>query len=359
MKTKLYVVYGGKSAEHEVSLITAHTVIHALDRHQYDVYPIYINPQGEWFCSGLMVESAEEPDKLRIEGAERGTAASMGDILSRYLAMEGPKVVFPVIHGTHGEDGTLQGMLEMLDLPYVGNGVLASAVGMDKVMMKECLAGTDVLQAPYRSLLIHEWEGKEADVSRELEETIGLPCYVKPANMGSSVGISRCGTQKELEAALATAFQYDRKLVIEQEIVGREVQLAVIGNDHPVCSVGGEFVREPDFFDFEKKYRNGKLVKRIPAELTEQTEQELRSLALSIYKRLNGSGLMRLDFFVTEHNDCYLNEVNTLPGFTANSMFPVLWEATDGTAYSELLDRLIGLALDKQEQKQKLSFARR
>lgn len=373
MKTNIFVVYGGQSAEHEVSLITAQTVIQSLDKSRYRIYPVYITATGCWHCSGELTEQSDGAGVMRSEVAidqltmtgkdlESGTSPTpvhtLGSFLQFYEAAEGVKVVFPVIHGTYGEDGTLQGLLEMLQIPYVGNGVLASAAGMDKEMMKHLLADLEISQASHRSMLIHEWNDQEEKRCAELEVFPGFPCYVKPANLGSSIGISCCKNRAELKEALSTAFQFDHKIIIEEEIVAREVQFAVLGNEKPQCSVGGEFVREADFFDFEKKYKSGRLIKQIPADLAPEVDQKLREAALHIYKRLNGSGLMRIDFFVTAENQCYLNEVNTLPGFTVNSMFPALWEATDGTSYGELLDRLIELALQKHADKQSIRWVR-
>ncbi len=377
MKTNIFVIYGGQSAEHEVSLITAQTVIQSLDRSRYRIVPIYISEAGNWHCQGELAgnsngdslsAAAPKPhditiDMLKMSGKAAESRSltpvlSLAEVMQTYWSTNEPKVVFPVIHGTFGEDGTLQGLLEMLQLPYVGSGVLASAAGMDKETMKHLLSGLDIGQASYRTLLFYEWRAHEEQICAELEVFPGFPCYVKPANMGSSIGINRCKNRDELKAALKTAFQYDHKLLIEEEIVGREVQFAVLGNEEPQCSVGGEFVREADFFDYEKKYKSGRLIKQIPARITAGVEQHLRESALRIYKRLGGSGLMRIDFFVTAEDQCYFNEVNTLPGFTMNSMFPALWEATDGTTYGELLDRLIELAMERYKNKQSIRLVR-
>lgn len=355
-KTNLFIIYGGKSAEHDVSLKTAWTIIHAADRTKYTIYPIYVSTEGRWSSMGNLERRLDHMNQLRSDSIAESVSTSLGDILQRYFSGGGRSVVFPVIHGTNGEDGTLQGLLEMLDLPYVGNGVLSSAVGMDKVMTKEIVATAGILQAPYRSFRVHEWEVKSRELCVLMEREIGYPCYVKPANLGSSIGISRCADRLSLVAAIEEALKYDRKVVVEQEIVGREIQLAVIGNDQPVCSVAGEFVREQTFFDYDEKYTGAPLTQRIPAQLSPEVNEKLCGMSLNIFRILNGSGLMRIDFFLTDRDKIYFNEVNTLPGFTQISMFPILWNKTDGTVYAELIDKLIDCALERYEQKQRLQY---
>lgn len=346
MATKLYLLYGGQSAEHEVSLKTALTVLSAIDKNKYTVQPIYITREGIW-CPPWSIEGElSDPDQLRSVPAHDSAAASIGAIL---LAMaDGESLVFPVLHGPGGEDGTVQGLLELTGVPYVGNGVLASAVGMDKLMTKRILEAHGIRQARYIELQQREWQASPDEVLRRLEQEIGYPCYVKPANMGSSIGISRCADAEETRAGIALALYYDVKLVIETEVVGREVQYAVMGNEQPRCSVGGEFMREPDFFDYDKKYKQGGLVQQIPAVVEPKLDEAMRETAIRAFRALDGTGLMRVDFFVTDRGVAYLNEVNTLPGFTAISMYPALWRETDGTSYRELIDHLIELAQERQ-----------
>lgn len=346
MATNLYIVYGGQSAEHEVSLKTAMTVLQAVDRSRYTVRPVYITREGLWCAPWPLEGELTQPEQLRRTPEHTSKAASIGAILDEMG--EQPCVVFPVLHGPGGEDGTLQGLLELAGVPYVGNGVLASAVGMDKLMTKRILETHGIRQARYVELRQQRWETKREEALRELEQEIGYPCYVKPANLGSSIGISRCADREQLLAGIELALRYDAKLVIECEIVGREVQYAVIGQEEPRCSVGGEFIREPDFFDYDKKYVQGGLVQQIPARLTPELDEALRETAIRTFRALDGAGLMRIDFFVTDDGRAYLNEVNTLPGFTAISMYPALWRETDGIAYTELIDRLIALALERQ-----------
>lgn len=358
MKTNLYVIYGGKSAEHDVSLKTAQTVINAVDKTKYDIHPIYISPQGVWSSYGRVERQIDHYELLRIKCTGGDVATGMGGLLIRYFASEQPCVAFPVIHGTNGEDGTLQGLLELLNVPYVGSGVLASAVAMDKAAAKRLLAEAGIPQAAYMTVLRHEWaEAPDAIVAR-IEEELGYPCYVKPANLGSSIGISHCADRPGLRDAVHAAFAYDRKLVVEREVLGRELQVAVLGNEHPVCSVAGEFEKEPEFFDYERKYMSGNLVQRIPAQGTDRVHEQLRDYALKAFQVLDGAGLMRVDFFVTDRDEVFLNEVNTMPGFTKISMFPALWERTDGTTYPQLIERLIGLALERHQHKQSIRYGR-
>ncbi|WP_020620064.1 D-alanine--D-alanine ligase family protein [Paenibacillus daejeonensis] len=346
MATKLYLLYGGQSAEHEVSLKTALTVLNAVDKNKYVVQPIYITREGIWCQPWIAQDELREPEQLRRQPSHDSKAASIGAFLTAMA--EGDSLVFPVLHGPGGEDGTVQGLLELAGVPYVGNGVLASAVGMDKLMTKRILEAHGIRQARYIELQQRDWQTAPEQAITLLEQEIGYPCYVKPANMGSSIGISRCANVEETRAGIELALRYDVKLVIEAEVVGREVQYAVMGNEQPRCSIGGEFVREPDFFDYDKKYKQGGLVQQIPAVLTPQLDEAMRETALRAFRALDGAGLMRVDFFVTDGGIAYLNEVNTLPGFTAISMYPALWRETDGTAYRELIDSLIELARERQ-----------
>lgn len=387
MRTKVYVLFGGKSAEHEVSLKTAQTVIGQLDRDKFAIYPVYITKDGKWILmegadrskerlelASAMTEKTRpfemavsrtdqaaatiaEQTAIATEIMQRKTLAkTLSDVLRHYADEEGKVVFFPVIHGTYGEDGTLQGLLEMLDVPYVGNGVLSSAAGMDKLVMKTILAQEKIPQVQYTCCYVYEWEVRANKICDHIEHTIGYPCYVKPARMGSSVGINRCMDRGTLRSAIAEAFLYDRKVIVEQEVVGREVQLAVVGNDLPECSVAGEFVRDPSFFDYEKKYLSAPLVQQIPARLSKEMYVQLRSLAVKAFRALDGAGLMRVDFFVTNNNEIYLNEVNTMPGFTEHSMFPTLWQKTTHGTYPQLLEKLIDLALIKHAQKQQIRY---
>ncbi len=356
MKTNIYVIYGGKSAEHDVSLRSALNVINALNKEKYDVYPIYITQQGVWCSYGRVDSNLEYAETLRLKSRSGDAAASLGGILIRYLSGEEQGIIFPVIHGTYGEDGTLQGLLELLNVPYVGNGVFSSAAAMDKAAAKRIFADSKIPQVKYHSFLRQQWLENSDRCRIQVEEEIGYPCYVKPANLGSSVGISRCEDRAALYSAVETALEYDHKLIVEKEVIGREIQLAVLGNNNPVCSVAGEFIREKEFFDYHKKYIAGNLIQRIPAAISDEVYAQLRDIAIKAFNALDGFGLMRVDFFVTDGEEVFLNEVNTLPGFTSSSMFPVLWLNTDGTTYSNLLDKLIELAQERHKQKQIIKF---
>ncbi|CAM4440543.1 D-alanine--D-alanine ligase family protein [Paenibacillus tarimensis] len=350
----IYVLCGGRSPEHEVSLVTAMTIINGLNKQLYRVVPVYISKEGCWQPLEPVTHELASVEELRAQTGSTGSAArSAADFLARLAADgDGGACVFPALHGEYGEDGTVQGMLELLNIPYVGNGVGASAASIDKTMTKKIAAAAGIPQSEYLYFHRQDWEQEEAQWCQRIETLIGYPCYVKPAKLGSSIGISCCASRNELVAAITEALRYDGKVLVEQEIKGREVQLAVLGNERPVCSVAGEFVREADFFSYEKKYESGTLIKRIPAILSAPVYEKLRAMALSLFRALDGSGLMRTDFFVTDRGDIYLNEVNTLPGFTKNSMFPVLWEKTAGTTYTQLLDRLIELAMERHAGKQ-------
>lgn len=356
MKTNLYVLYGGKSPEHEVSLLSALNIMNALDKDKYNVYPIYITKQGLWCSYGKLNQQLEQVDQLQLERREGSAAESLGGILIHHFSNRDNNVVIPVLHGTNGEDGTVQGMLDLLNIPYVGNGIMSSAVGLDKAMMREVFASAAIPQPEYITIFCHEWKENSSNICDQIEQQIGFPCYVKPANSGSSVGISRCLHRNELERAIELACEYDRKLLVEKEIVGREIQLAVMGNDHPNCSIAGEFIREQSFFDYDKKYVNGNLIQRIPALISDKVYAQMRDMALKAFKALDGSGLMRVDFFLTAHDEIYICEVNTLPGFTQISMFPSLWEKTDGTTYPQLIEKLIALAIERHDRRQGIRY---
>ncbi|WP_339209439.1 D-alanine--D-alanine ligase family protein [Paenibacillus sp. FSL K6-3182] len=358
MQTKLYVLYGGKSVEHEVSLKTAYTVIQSIDNSKFEVFPIYITREGLW-CS---------PDKLNQEGLQlndlialpkhRSEAESIGQVLMSQFALPGKKVVLPLLHGSYGEDGTVQGMLELLNVPYVGNGVLSSALTLDKAISKQLLAQAGIHQVDYRVYRYDQWLEDHSKVLQKAEDTIGYPCYVKPASLGSSIGISRCHDKQELVAGITEAFKYDNKIVLEREVIGREIQVAVMGNEKPLASLPGEFIHDHVFFDFESKYMDKQLKMSIPAHLSEEITSQIRQLAIKAYHTHNCSGLARVDFFLDGKGQLYLNEINALPGFTNYSMYPVMWERTNGTRYSELVEKLIDYAIMRHAEKQSIQYTR-
>lgn len=357
MKTNIYVIYGGKSVEHDVSLQSAFSIINSLDKAKYNVYPVYITREGVWCSTKIVKETITELKELK-HSSFNSISGSLGDFLSKHFKKGEKSIAFPALHGSNGEDGTIQGLFEMLNLPYVGNEVLSSAIGIDKVMMKDLLSLGNIPQAKYTSLLLHQWQENEKKSLEEIENIIGYPSFVKPARLGSSVGINRCKNRNELISAIKEAFLYDHKLIIEKEIIGREMQIAVIGNNCPKASVVGEYIQERKFMDYNAKYVDGRLVPVIPAPLSDNISEAMRQTAIKAFKLLNCKGLVRVDYFVTAQDAYYINEVNTMPGFTKYSMFPALWEKTDGTSYSELIQILIGLGFARHEQKNSILHMR-
>lgn len=351
MKKKIGLLYGGKSAEHEVSLSTARAVTQALNFGKYEVYPIYITQEGEWRKGPLLEGPADTIEQLQI-----GQGVSKPHDISGFLPSESGQsidVIIPLLHGPNGEDGTVQGLLEVMNLPYVGNGVLASSAGMDKVVMKQLFEIAGLKQTPYVYFIRSEWQRDQEALVERIAAELQWPVFVKPANLGSSVGISKAGNKDELAAAVEEALKFDRKIVVEQGVVAREIEIGVLGNDQPECSVAGEIKPLKAFYDYQAKYKDGNTAMIIPAELPESVYAELVGSAKKAFKILDCSGLVRADFFVTADNEILINEVNTLPGFTPYSMFPLLWENT-GLAYPDLIERLIDLAIERYDDKQML-----
>ncbi|MCU5484812.1 D-alanine--D-alanine ligase, partial [Bacillus cereus] len=295
---------------------------------------------------------------LKMSGAENAISplSLSTEIIPSANAEENAiDVIFPLLHGPNGEDGTVQGLLELMNIPYVGNGVLASAAGMDKVVMKNIFAEAGLKQAKYASFIRSGWEKDRETAYEKVEEVLGYPCFVKPANLGSSVGINKCKNREELENAFEEAFQFDRKIIVEENIIGREVEVGVLGNDEPKCSVVGEIVPKKDFYDYKSKYIDGDTALIIPAEMTEEESNVIKRDAIVAFQSLDGAGLTRADFFLTKDGEVYINEVNTMPGFTPFSMFPLLWQHT-GLPYPELIEELIRLAMERHEEKQKIKY---
>lgn len=353
MKINVYVLFGGKSAEHEVSLKSASAVLNALDKEKYNVYPIFITKNGSWCNLGLLESEIKSVEEI-IRKSNLSPAASIGTFLLEVFKDKEKNIVFPALHGTYGEDGTIQGLLEIIDVPYVGNEVLSSAVGMDKVIMKDIFTKHNLPVTKYTSIKLHQWKEDEEKALNEIEEKISYPYYVKPANLGSSVGINRAANRQELKKAIIDAFKYDTKIIIEEELIAREMQISVIGNDHPKASVPGEFIMERPFFDYNAKYIDGKIIPVIPARLKPEVSKKVRDLAVEAFKAIYCHGLARVDIFVTDNDEIFINEINTMPGFTALSMSPALWKATDGTTYSELIEKLLELGFERYQQKKSL-----
>jgi len=347
-RLNLVVVFGGRSAEHDVSCVTAAHVLRAVDRSRYDVTAIGIDREGSWhLAEGAMAALEKGPDELPERLEPDGLPVSSAPVLMA-AASTRSTVVLPLLHGPMGEDGTIQGLLELLDLPYVGSGVLSSAVCMDKSMAKDVLDRHGVPQPRHTTIT----EG--ISTRSRLEVTardLGYPLFVKPANMGSSIGVSKVNDLDEFVAAVDRAFTYDEVVVVEEAIDGREIEVAVLGNDDPRASVPGEIVPGNEFYDYEDKYVTDGATLIVPAELDGSSVAEVQQLAVSVFRLLRCSGLARIDFFYEENGRGFLcNEVNTMPGFTPISMYPKLWGAS-GLPYPELIDRLVNLALERHRRR--------
>ncbi|WHY92180.1 D-alanine--D-alanine ligase [Neobacillus cucumis] len=357
MKTKLGLLYGGKSAEHKVSMQTAMAVIRALDLEKFEIHPIYINEEGKWIKGAQLQAPVENVKELEFTGGNELSPLSLAPALFEGNKQEQAPldVIFPLLHGPNGEDGTVQGLLELLNLPYAGNGVLASAAGMDKVMMKNVFAQAGLAQVNYVAFIKSDWQKEKEAAYAKVEEALGYPCFVKPANLGSSVGISKCRNRAELETAFAEAFQFDRKVIIEEGVTAREIEVGILGNDEPECSIAGEIVPKKDFYDYKAKYEDGETALIIPAEITEDEYKQIKAMAIQAFKALDCSGLVRADFFLTKDGRALINEVNTMPGFTPFSMFPLLWKHT-GVEYPQLIERLVNLAKERHNEKQQIKY---
>jgi len=346
IKTKVGLIFGGRSAEHEVSLVSAAAVYGNLDPNKYEVISIYIRKEGTW----EIVESPLLPDREPARGRTRSFLPWGNPGLDQAPA---PDIYFPVLHGPYGEDGTIQGLLEMADVPYVGAGVLASAVGMDKALSKALFENRGLPVVPYRVLFEPEWKRERKSLIEEILKELPFPVFVKPSNLGSSVGISKVKSPGDLEAALELAFGYDRKVIIEQGVEGREFECSVLGNDSPAASLPGEVIPYREFYDYRDKYVDGKTGFVIPAKLSAALISEIQRLAVSAFRAIDGAGMARVDFFYAEGpGKLYLNEVNTIPGFTEISMYPRLWEAS-GLPFPALVDRLVELGFERHERKKR------
>ncbi|MEK3732109.1 MULTISPECIES: D-alanine--D-alanine ligase [Paenibacillus] len=356
-KLTVGLVYGGKSGEHEVSLSTAFAVMNAFDYEKYEILPFYITKQGTWKVGAVMSAPFSEQEELKLSQGE-GTEAALNAVFSRLYGSEQPKVdiMFPLLHGTFGEDGTIQGLFEMADIPYVGTGVLASAAGMDKVVMKKLFEIAGLPQCDYDYFNRTQWNRSQHDVLQSIEDKLGYPCFVKPANLGSSVGISKAKDREQLTSAIETALKFDNKIIVEQFVDAREVEVSVLGNDEPMASVPGEIVSSSEYYDYAAKYTDGQSQMQIPASIDPDTADRLRELAIQAFKAIEGSGITRADFFIRRSDGAIMiNEVNTMPGFTPFSMYPLLWRET-GVSYRELLDRMIELGLERYNSKQSLVY---
>ncbi len=361
-KLRVGVIFGGRSGEHEVSLVSASSILQALDREKYDVIPIGITREGRWLSSPEMVRLMKDRSGLNGTGEQyllpepgRHGLMSMEDKTSAVRQLD---VVFPIVHGTYGEDGTLQGLLELAGIPYVGAGVLGSAVGMDKIVQKQLFHEAGLPIVKYLWFLSEECRKRPQAVAAKIVKTLRYPVFTKPANTGSSVGISKAHDRGELMRGLELAASFDRKVIVEQGVKNvREIECSVMGNNDPEASIPGEIVPSNEFYDYDAKYVDGKSAAIIPAPLPTKTVRTIRAIAVRAFQTLDLAGMARVDFFVVRKtNTMYLNEVNTLPGFTPISMYPKLWEAS-GISYRELLDRLIALAIERHAEKSSLRTA--
>ncbi len=365
-KLRVGVLFGGRSAEHEVSIVSGRSVMHALDKKKYEVIPIGITKDGRWLAGPKVVKLLESgariPPALAQTLPADPTVRSLVSLKSNRPAKPptGLDVIIPVLHGTYGEDGTIQGLLELTGIPYVGAGVLGSAVGMDKIAQK-MLFNANGLPTP-RSVhfTANDWPRGRAKITREVHKLCGWPCFVKPANLGSSIGISKVAAARELSDAVTLALKYDRRVIVEQGIINAvEIECAILGNNEPRASLAGQIVSSNEFYDYNAKYVDGRSHAIIPAPLPAKVMRRVRELAVQAFKVLDLAGLARVDFLVQPRGwKVYLNEVNTIPGFTSISMYPKLWAAS-GLTYGKLLDELIGLALERARARAKLNTSYR
>ena len=364
-KLRVGLLFGGRSVEHDVSIVSATSILKALDRSRYDVSLIGVDPEGRWHLAenakelsavlretGVFLPAVPGETMLRPSEADGGANGGKKGALGAAARLD---VVFPIIHGRGGEDGSLQGLLELADVPYVGSGVLSSSLQMDKDFAKRLLAAAGLPVTP--------WVGFSAGTlarigargaAERAEAELGLPAFAKPANSGSSIGISRAETVSELVSAIALAQRYDRKVLVETAVDAREIEVAVLGNDEPEASIPGEIRSHRTFYDYEAKYHDDSTELIIPADLDPEESEQLRAMAIAAFRALDGEGMARVDFlFDRKTRRAYVNELNSLPGFTSVSMYPKLWEAS-GLPYPQLLDRLIALALERHDRRSKL-----
>lgn len=386
-KIRVAILFGGRSAEHEVSLQSAKSIIDAIDKEKYDVVLIGIDKKGKWLLndSDSYLIHADNPKLIKLNASNKRLSINPGDedalstfdeeyqpdvitVAQRDMETQQKKegitvvpiepqtqnlgsvdVIFPVLHGTFGEDGTIQGLFKLLDIPFVGAGVLGSAVGMDKDVMKRLLRDAGIPIARFRAV-----KKGERVTFDEIQKELGMPCFVKPANLGSSVGVSKVKTKEEFEKAMDDAFLYDQKILFEEYIKGREIECSVLGNENPIASLPGVVIPTHEFYSYDAKYidEDGAGLK-IPADLPEQTIKKVQEMAIQAFRVLCCEGMARVDMFLADDGKLYLNEINTIPGFTKISMYPKLWEAT-GIPYTELIDRLISLAIARHQVNKRL-----
>jgi D-alanine-D-alanine ligase len=367
-KLRVGLIFGGRSGEHEVSIRSARAVIESIDRRKYEVVPIAISKEGKWLAPHdsitLLPAGTKELLPNDVFKNSAGSVAILGDpsrkglvalSSSESISTESLDVVFPVLHGPFGEDGTVQGLLEMADIPYVGCGVLASSCGMDKVTMKALFLHAGLPICKYTWFLRSEWRNNQASIIRRIKKDLGFPCFVKPANLGSSVGVSKAANEASLVSAIELAAEYDRKIVVEEGVDAREIECAVIGNDQPQASLPGEYVVYDEaarFLDYTEKYAStGNVEFVVPAPVSKTLTDRIQRLALQAFRSIDGSGLARVDFFLTrDTKELLINELNTMPGLTEVSGYPKMWAAS-GMRFTAMLDKLIDLAFERHRDK--------
>ncbi len=355
-KLRVAVIFGGQSGEHEVSLVSAQGIMKAMDEERYEIIPIGITKEGRWLTSGepmKLLQSGGPGVSAQVAEAESETRElvprSRRDLVPGTCETGFPQVdvVFPVLHGPYGEDGTVQGLLELADIPYVGAGVLGSALGMDKIAMKGVFRSHGLPVVEHVAFKRKDWEQDPEAVMELIEKELGYPCFVKPANLGSSVGISKVHQRSELAPALALAARYDRRMLAERAVNAREIEVSVLGNDEPIASLPGEIIPCREFYDYIAKYVDDRSELIIPADLPPELTRRIQDLAVAAFLAVDCAGMARVDFFLDKDTgELYVGELNTIPGFTPISMYPKLWAAS-GISYSELIDRLIELALER------------
>lgn len=358
-KIKVAILFGGQSAEHEISLQSARNVAEAIDRKKYDVVLIGIDKKGRWYLNeeSNFLLHADSPKLIKLQETGDSLALVPGDQSGQLISLSGNQpvgpidVVFPVLHGPFGEDGTVQGLLKLANVPFVGAGVLGSAVGMDKDVMKRLLRDAGI---PIASFLVFGRPWRDEIDFDAVKDCLGLPVFVKPTNLGSSVGISKVESENQFHEAVRLAFEYDNKILVEEYIAGREIECSVLGNDNPIASVPGEIIPQREFYSYQAKYidEDGAILD-IPAKLSDKITKKVQDYAIRTFKTLCCEGMARVDLFVKD-NDVIVNEINTIPGFTNISMYPKLWEAS-GIGYSELIDRLIQLAIERFDKERQLN----
>ncbi len=367
MAMRVGLLFGGRSGEHEVSIRSGQAIAQALatgaNQNKYETIPVYIRKDGGWITGETAQQVLASGKALAGDETAVGELPDAGALESRLpdlaksatanISLADIDIWFPVLHGPHGEDGTIQGLLKLLQMPFVGSGVLGSALGMDKLAMKSAFAQAGLPQVKYRGVTRAQIYSDPCVFPRlcdDLEADIGYPCFIKPANLGSSVGVAKATNRKALEAALDSAASYDRRVIVEAGVVAREVECSILGNDHPQASVLGETRFESDFYDYEAKYTEGGAELLIPSPVPEEVRDRIQAMAIRAFQAVDAAGLSRVDFFYIESTgEILINEINTMPGFTATSMYPMMWKAS-GVDFPELVDRLIQLGLERTAQ---------